>query len=223
MFTLEQKLTALALRFYQHMVWTPQVGHYYCLTREGLELFQITRTDEENFFIKLVYAPGQEPGEEMDTPWPIGKFQQDFGINRVWVPDRVLGLPKPAPEVAPVAPQKHVGTSLPVAYTHILHHLAVRARELGYALALHGSMTRDLDVVAIHWVDAAVSAKELADALMQNCGGFLKPIEAEHEHFQNGSPGAKPHGRLVWSIQLGGGPYIDLSVMPRQIETTHEG
>lgn len=30
-----------------------------------------------------------------------------------------------------------------------------------------------------------------------------------------GGPGIKPHGRLGWVINLGGDPYIDLSVMPR--------
>ena len=30
-----------------------------------------------------------------------------------------------------------------------------------------------------------------------------------------GCPGLKPHGRLTWSFHVGGGPYLDLSVMPR--------
>ena len=90
LFTLEQKMAALAMRFYQGMKWEPKVGDHYCLTREGTELFTITRTDGENFFIQRVYAPGQTESHEQQDPWPIAKFQEDFGVNRVWVHPIIL-------------------------------------------------------------------------------------------------------------------------------------
>lgn len=93
--------------------------------------------------------------------------------------------------------------------------LCERARELGYALTLHGSLHRDLDIVAIPWADDAVDPKSLADALLETSGGFMKPLEAEDEYHQIGCPGMKPHGRLTWTFWLGGESYIDLSVMPR--------
>jgi hypothetical protein len=34
-------------------------------------------------------------------------------------------------------------------------------------------------------------------------------------YFMAGCPGGKPHQRLGWTFHLGGGPYIDLAVMPR--------
>jgi hypothetical protein len=83
--TLEQKLAALAMRFYQHLKWEPKVGDHYCLTREGLELYTINRSDGENFYIRRVYAPGQPEGEELADPWPIASFQSGFGENRVYV------------------------------------------------------------------------------------------------------------------------------------------
>lgn len=92
MFNEKQKLAALAFRFYQHAKWEPEVGDYYCLTREGLELFQISRSDGDNFYIKRVFAPGQEPSEEMSDPWPIAEFQSGFGDNRVWVPKTFLNI-----------------------------------------------------------------------------------------------------------------------------------
>ncbi len=85
-FTLEQKMSAIAFRFYQKAQWVPQVGDYYCLTRNGLELFVINRTDGENFFIRRVFAPGQPEGDELADAWPVETFQQGFGENRVWVP-----------------------------------------------------------------------------------------------------------------------------------------
>lgn len=54
--------------------------------------------------------------------------------------------PKPPPSPAAV-------------YAHLYPSLVVDARELGYALALHGSMARDLDLVAIPWTDDAASAR----------------------------------------------------------------
>ena len=89
-FTLEQKIAALAMRFYQKMPWEPKVGDYYCLTREGTELFVINRTDGENFYIRRVYAPDQPEGSEMSDPWPIESFQSGFGENRVWVHPVIL-------------------------------------------------------------------------------------------------------------------------------------
>ena len=72
----------------------------------------------------------------------------------------------------------------------------------GYALALHGSLQRDLDLVAIPWVDSPKSSSELLHAL---CNEFdLEP---------NSEPTQRPHGRLSWSIPLWWGAYVDLSIM----------
>lgn len=85
--------------------------------------------------------------------------------------------------------------------------LAAAARTKGYALALHGSLQRDLDLVAIPWTDDAADPKDLLSVL---CEEF--DIETNNPL---GMPMAKPHGRLCWTIPLWWGAYIDLSVMPR--------
>lgn len=83
-------------------------------------------------------------------------------------------------------------------------------------------MARDFDLVAIPWTSEAVSAEELAEQIrlkaaeLNNAGvAFMTDVEASDPFHQHGCPGMKPHGRLVWSFHLGGGPYLDLSVMPR--------
>lgn len=90
------------------------------------------------------------------------------------------------------------------------------ARDKGYALALHGSLQKDLDVVAIPWTEDACDEKELVEAICETAGGCIN----------NNDPGIKPHGRHAWTIHLMGcsgivspeerATYIDLSVMPKR-------
>ena len=98
---------------------------------------------------------------------------------------------------------------VPYYFFHVVPRLLPVAKRLGYAIALHGSFQRDLDVVAVPWTDEAVSAEELAEALRVEVHGWLC-----NDKDQN--PRAKPHGRLCWSIHTEDGVgYIDLSVVPR--------
>lgn len=78
------------------------------------------------------------------------------------------------------------------------------ARQLGYALAVHGSETYDFDVIAVPWIEDAKSPAELAEALRIAVDGFIDPQT---------NPIQKPHGRLSYTIVIGGGAYIDLAVM----------
>ena len=104
----------------------------------------------------------------------------------------------------------------------LLPVLRARARDLGYAIGVHGSLARDIDLIAVPWTTEAVDAPQLAEAL-RVAAETVCPIAintdaegaANPAYFHDGEPGAKPHGRRTWAYQLGGGPYIDLSVMPR--------
>lgn len=93
-----------------------------------------------------------------------------------------------------------------------------RARELGYCLALHGSMERDLDAVAIPWTDEAVGAEELFVALAERLGWNPEHVIAD--------PAVKPHGRLAYSLWLFNDAkvkqetgqrafFLDISILPR--------
>ena len=94
-----------------------------------------------------------------------------------------------------------------VPYAFIVPVLAEVARGVGYALALHGSMTNDLDLVAVPWTDDAGTPEDLVDAL-----GAAIRWTREGDAF---GPERKPHGRIAWKIPLLAGASIDLSVMPR--------
>jgi hypothetical protein len=93
------------------------------------------------------------------------------------------------------------------AYTvGIYPELANTAKANGYALALHGSLQRDLDLIAVPWTDEAIAPLELVKKLCQ-----CFDVEPNHDLTK---PEARPHGRLGWSIPLWWGAYLDLSVMP---------
>ena len=109
------------------------------------------------------------------------------------------------------------------------HGLCEVARRHGYALTIHGTVTSDLDLVAVPWVEEAVSAEELKDALMNHIGacGFadhlrkdlpeeqVAPIVARMGEAQDTK---KPHGRRAWNLYMDFGAKVDLSVMPRLSE-----
>lgn len=104
-------------------------------------------------------------------------------------------------------------------YERLIGPLRERARELGYAVGVHGTLKRDIDLIAVPWTDAAVDAETLAESLRLVAVALNGKADREcvgDEFHERGCPGMKPHGRLVWSFHLGGGPYIDLSVMPRE-------
>ena len=94
--------------------------------------------------------------------------------------------------------------SIAIYYLELLPPIRTVARACGYAVGLHGSMSRDFDLIACPWSHEAKSAEELAEAVRESCGG---PFE--------GNITEKPHGRRAWTIRISGHAYVDLSVMPR--------
>ena len=95
-------------------------------------------------------------------------------------------------------------------YSSIIPTIREVARECGYAIAIHGSMTRDLDIMAMPWVEKAKAPETLATEIMKKlCGhSYMRTYWKEHKY-------GKPHGRLTYTIPVKQNAYIDLSVMPR--------
>ena len=106
-----------------------------------------------------------------------------------------------------------------VAYTLLLPQLMEAGREVGYAVAVHGSMARDLDLIAVPWTEEAVSAERLVMHLMAAVDGKLRNGSRQSEGNWVRVPGSEPaikaHGRQAWTIHLGNeGLHLDVSVMP---------
>lgn len=120
-------------------------------------------------------------------------------------------------------------------FERLIDPLREVARRLGYALAVHGSLVRDIDLVAVPWTNDAVGGRTLARAIQcraREIIGYAEPhpVEATSSNpkfFRDGFSGycvgvgriyPKPHGRKSWTFHLRrthDGPYIDLAVMPR--------
>jgi hypothetical protein len=85
------------------------------------------------------------------------------------------------------------------------------ARKQGYAIAVHGSQVRDLDLLAVPWIDeTAITPRALAEIVADAIPGVL-----------HGGGTPKPHGRVAyviypkwsWGFDTW---YVDLSIMPRR-------
>lgn len=98
----------------------------------------------------------------------------------------------------------------PVFYAVLYNSMKTAALELGYALALHGSMHSDMDLIAVAWTEDARPIEELAAAI-NKCIGATVWSESNLETFV-----VKPHGRIVYTLSIMGDYYIDLSVIPPQ-------
>lgn len=82
----------------------------------------------------------------------------------------------------------------------------------GYALALHGSMARDLDLIAVPWTEDAAPPEKLLKAFIN----FVKGQSKIKIKYYVSQVTQKPHGRIAYSIPIGHeGHYLDVSIMPR--------
>lgn len=79
------------------------------------------------------------------------------------------------------------------------------ARAHGYAIGVHGSQKRDLDLIAAPWTESCSGPQALVCAIMEALGSswWLRPEVV-----------LKPNGRKAWTIYTHDHLYIDLSVMP---------
>ena len=90
-------------------------------------------------------------------------------------------------------------------YCALYPELATLVREHGYALAIHGSLARDMDLICIPWAPFPSDPDKVVNAIT---GKFaLREI--------GGPPSSKLHGRIAYTISIAWGRCaIDLSFMP---------
>lgn len=105
------------------------------------------------------------------------------------------------------------------AYVALYPRLLQIARDHGYSLCVHGSFHRDMDLVAVPWIEHASPPLTLIKALKRVTKTVFHHEEADHL-VKGGNPTRKPHGRLAFSLHTTNrgmyGGYLDISVMPIQ-------
>ncbi len=86
-------------------------------------------------------------------------------------------------------------------YCALYPKLAKIARSHGYALAIHGTLGRDMDLICVPWADKISRPIDVVDEITSTFA--IRRI---------GEPTAKNHGREAWTISVGHGECaIDLS------------
>jgi hypothetical protein len=91
------------------------------------------------------------------------------------------------------------------AYLGLYPELAEITRKHGYALAAHGSMARDFDLICIPWVEDASDPQTVVDEIVNTYA--LKEI--------GGPPDIREHGRIVYTLKVSFGEcFLDFSFMP---------
>ncbi|MFA5394442.1 MAG: hypothetical protein WC346_00300 [Methanogenium sp.] len=105
------------------------------------------------------------------------------------------------------------------AYCAIYPMLLQIAKDHGYTLCVHGSLHRDMDLVAIPWIKEASDPLDLIHDIKEIIGVVFHHEETDYIEGSD-KPTAKPHGRLAWSLHVTNkgmyGGYLDISVMPKK-------
>lgn len=90
-------------------------------------------------------------------------------------------------------------------YCALYPQLAEISRSHGYAMAVHGSMARDMDAICVPWTEKPSEPQAVVDEIVKTFD--IREV--------GGPPTFKLHNRLVYTLSIGFGEcFIDLSFMP---------
>lgn len=105
------------------------------------------------------------------------------------------------------------------AYVALYPMLLQIARDHGYALAVHGSLHRDFDLIAVPWIETASDALTLIRAIRQKTRTVTQHENSDRKWHKDCNPTQRAHGRVAYSLHVTNsgmyGGYLDISVMPR--------
>jgi hypothetical protein len=105
------------------------------------------------------------------------------------------------------------------AYCALYPMLLMIANDHGYALSVHGSFHRDMDIVAIPWIEEASEPLKLIQAFKAATNAVTQHEELDEKFWPDCKPTQKPHGRVAYSLHVTNngmyGGYLDISVMPK--------
>lgn len=97
-------------------------------------------------------------------------------------------------------------------YASMWNDIRQCAMDCGWAVALHGSLASDMDIMAMPWVPEAVPFEHLVKEIVKLFdGNVLSAVSCV-------TYGEKPHGRTVATIPIWSDFYLDISSMEGKYE-----
>ena len=96
-------------------------------------------------------------------------------------------------------------------YASIYDDLRKAAMDCGWALGLHGSLSNDMDIMAMPWTEDAKSEEEMIRALSNVFTD--NPFKDMHiiPHY------GKPNNRVVYTMPIWGDYHLDINVIRSNI------
>lgn len=105
----------------------------------------------------------------------------------------------------PKTPDQITPTFAPIYMAGMYPGLCKLFQEHGYALAVHGSVARDFDLIAVPWVARPHSHRTVIRAIMKKYAVKFPT-----------KPKKMKHGRIAYSVSLSYGDcYLDISFFPK--------
>lgn len=144
---------------------------------------------------------------------PHGKYWNEF--ERKWKPDPERS-PGPIGAISqPFVSDQIVYGIIDPDYARVFTQARIVAWQYGYACVMHGSFTRDLDLLLVPWTDKAVAnGDQLMRLIAQGCGLRFRDGK-EDINTANVDWSDKPHGRKACSLffpEFGDRRWIDISI-----------
>jgi len=104
--------------------------------------------------------------------------------------------------------REHVVTNgRAVFYACLWEDFRKSALDCGWALGLHGSLSSDMDIMAMPWIEEAKPIEEMIESL-ESC--LTKPDE---RIFKTTKSTDKPNNRIVYTIHIFADFYLDINVI----------
>lgn len=100
----------------------------------------------------------------------------------------------------------------PSYYAIMFEPMKAIALKYGYNLVLHGSLNRDMDLIAIPWVEELGSVDEMIDEFCAYVGGkvcLFNRRSTPDGSIEGDRFTAKPHGRIAYIIDIYRGGYLN--------------
>ena len=124
----------------------------------------------------------------------------------------------------------HAKPSLYAFYFEIIKEIGLK---YGYNIVLHGSINRDLDLIAIPWQEQVLDKDDMVDEISNTIGGSVMMFDRSIDDLEGKRFTIRPHGRMCYIININrdfklkydgikseilnySSPqyYIDISIMP---------